>query len=598
MTEDQVLAYTNMGFEIGLHPMSSRGTASWCDVWGSDIADKYQSQLAELHIKYPGLPVQASERNHCYAWYGYAGEPEVDALPTIGIRMNVNKTYYPAGYVNGNYAGYFAGTAMPMRFTTGNGTLIDVYDAPTLLTDDNGGGGTWLPGAIASMLDWAIGPQGNYAAFVINMHSDNYSGWAYGGSDTIVAAAQARSVPVVSGRQMVQWLDGRNGSSFGGFTYNGSTLGFTITTASGARGLLAMLPTTNGSFPLSAIRFAGNPIAYTTETIKGVEYALFNAAAGSYQAFYEPDLTPPVISNLLALPAMDGTATISWITNEPASSRVDYGTSPTALTIPVENLSPVTSHALTLTGLTPRTTYFYRVTSTDPYANTAVSPDPPADPAQFHTPQAAFINTTVADFSAGSPGSGIFIDQRANGKVTLRPAVSTQFSGSALPSDWSWSPYGCAGTAVVHDGILSVDCAHANPNAYYDPGHALEARVTFKNDTYQHFGYGTNYSQGPWAIFSTYNTTTSIYARTNVSTDLTDDELTLIPGITPGTPHDYRVDWQADHVEYYVDGNLVATHNWSGSLQMRPVIGESYLNGLTLDTDWLMMGPYASSGTF
>ena len=37
----------------------------------------------------------------------------------------------------------------------------------------------------------------------------------HAGSDAIVASAQARGVPVVSAQQMLDWLDGRNGSSFG-----------------------------------------------------------------------------------------------------------------------------------------------------------------------------------------------------------------------------------------------------------------------------------------------------------------------------------------------------------------------------------------------
>ena len=35
-------------------------------------------------------------------------------------------------------------------------------------------------------------------------------------------------------------------------------------------------------------------MSYTTETIKGVVYAIFPAAAGSYQADYAPDTTAPV----------------------------------------------------------------------------------------------------------------------------------------------------------------------------------------------------------------------------------------------------------------------------------------------------------------
>ncbi len=53
---------------------------------------------------------------------------------------------------------------------------------------------------------------------------------------------------------------------------------------------------------------------------------LFKPAAPS-------DQTPPVISSIDAAPNANGTATITWSTNELSDSRVDYGTSPSALTL-------------------------------------------------------------------------------------------------------------------------------------------------------------------------------------------------------------------------------------------------------------------------
>ena len=42
--------------------------------------------------------------------------------------------------------------------------------------------------------------------------------------------------------------------------------------------------------------------------------------------FLAPDTTPPVISNVSAAPGANGTAVITWDTDEPADSLVDYGT--------------------------------------------------------------------------------------------------------------------------------------------------------------------------------------------------------------------------------------------------------------------------------
>ncbi len=43
-----------------------------------------------------------------------------------------------------------------------------------------------------------------------------------GDYDALIASAQARGVPVISARQMLKWLDGRNGSSFGSIAWNGT----------------------------------------------------------------------------------------------------------------------------------------------------------------------------------------------------------------------------------------------------------------------------------------------------------------------------------------------------------------------------------------
>jgi hypothetical protein len=101
-----------------------------------------------------------------------------------------------------------------------------------------------------------------------------------------VASAQARGVPIVSSLQMLQWLDGRNASSFRNLTWSGTTLTFAIDVGAGANGLRALLPANSASGPLTVIRLGGAPVSYTLETIKGIQYAVFTATAGAYEATY------------------------------------------------------------------------------------------------------------------------------------------------------------------------------------------------------------------------------------------------------------------------------------------------------------------------
>ncbi len=49
------------------------------------------------------------------------------------------------------------------------------------------------------------------------MHTDHVD---HDNSEAIVAAAQARSVPVISAKQALTWLDGREASSFRGLAWD------------------------------------------------------------------------------------------------------------------------------------------------------------------------------------------------------------------------------------------------------------------------------------------------------------------------------------------------------------------------------------------
>ncbi len=180
---------------------------------------------------------------------------------------------------------------------------------------------------IDTLLDRALGPEGYYGVFTANMHTDTA---VHPGSEAIVASAQSRGVPIVSAQQMLDWLDGRNGSSFANLTWNGTTLSFTVSVGAGANGLQMLVPAQAAVGPITGVTRNGAPVGYTLQTVKGVSYATVTAAAGSYQVQYAVDTTPPAISGLTAA-AGSTSATITWTTNEPATTRVNFGTSAAAL---------------------------------------------------------------------------------------------------------------------------------------------------------------------------------------------------------------------------------------------------------------------------
>lgn len=85
------------------------------------------------------------------------------------------------------------------------------------------------------------------------------------------------------------------------------------------------------------------------------------------------DTTPPVISNIVTTPSSTS-ATITWTTDEAATSRTDYGLDTTYGSF-VSDPTLVTSHSMELTGLSSSTTYHFKVTSEDSSGNSASSVD-------------------------------------------------------------------------------------------------------------------------------------------------------------------------------------------------------------------------------
>ncbi len=80
---------------------------------------------------------------------------------------------------------------------------------------------------------------------------------------------------------MLTWLDERNNSFFSNITWNNNLLSFNILARRGANNLRAMLPVNAGTGQLISITMNGSAITYSTQTIKGIQYAFFPAARGS-----------------------------------------------------------------------------------------------------------------------------------------------------------------------------------------------------------------------------------------------------------------------------------------------------------------------------
>ena len=293
-------AYSNAGFEIGAHVSSN------CEDWTpSSLEAFFDGDLSSWSAVYSALPQPTTSRLHCVIWSDYSTMPAVEL--NHGIRLDANYYYWPPEWIN-NRPGMFTGSGMPMRFTDSSGSLIDVYQATTQMTDDSGQD---YPYTIDTLLDRAIGPEGYYGVFTANIQTNTAESAV---SDAIVQSAIARGIPVISARQMLQWLDGRNASRFSLLSWSGDTLSFTISAGSGANGLVAMAPAMTNGLTINRITYNGSDIPITVDTIKGIKYALFWAANGTYQVTYALDTVPPTVSGVSPAGGESGISTTTSVT--------------------------------------------------------------------------------------------------------------------------------------------------------------------------------------------------------------------------------------------------------------------------------------------
>ena len=373
MTNAQAATFHDQGFEVGLHPQNN--CTNYVSYQG--LADTYTSQLGTWRAKYTSLPSPTTSRFHCIVWSDWASQPKAELAS--GIRLDTNYYYYPGSWI-ADRPGFMTGSGMPMRFADTDGTMIDVYQAATQMTDESGQTYPFTPN---TLLDRALGPQGYYGAFTANLHTDAASTF----EDTqVLASAQARNVPVIAARQLLTWTDGRNGSSFSGLSWSSGRLSFSIGVGVGATGLTAMLPTTGpGGTTLSAITRGSTAVPFTTMTVKGQQYAVFPAVGGAHQATYASGGGTNQVTAAKATTEETGTASLAWTTTDPGTTVVRYGTSATDLDAVVVN-GRTTDHRAELAGLQPATRYYYRVESRGPGGGRTVWPAADAAPASFMTP--------------------------------------------------------------------------------------------------------------------------------------------------------------------------------------------------------------------
>lgn len=187
------------------------------------------------------------------------------------------------------------------------------------------------------------------------------------------------------------------------------------------------------------------------------------------------DTTGPVISNVDVQNITAGSATLTWTTDESATSQVDFGLTDSYGSSTSKNETLLTSHQQIITGLSANTSYHFRVKSGDAGGNLSASNDasfqtavsensdttPPADVASF----AASGSREAVVLSWTNPSDSDFAGVRIRFRTDDFP---NDINDGELLGDISGDPG--AAMAMTHSGLAEGVTYYYLAAAYDDSG--------------------------------------------------------------------------------------------------------------------------------
>jgi RHS repeat-associated protein len=286
--------------------------------------------------------------------------------------------------------------------------------------------------------------------------------------------------------------------------------------------------------------------------------------------------TVPDITGVSSSAVTHNSATISWTTNEPADSQVEYGTTQAYEQSTTLNPTLVTAHSQGLSGLAQGMPYHYRVWSRDATGNLAFSGDFTFTTSSVDTTAPAISNVAAGGITATAVTITWATNENSDSQVeygtttdygqstTLNPALVTAHSQglSGLTSERLYH-YRVKSKDAAGNLAVSGDFTFTTADATAPVTSNVAAGVTTTTAT---ITWTTNENSDSQVE---YGTTTAYGQSTTLNPAMVTSHSQGLSGLTPGMPYHYRVKSRDATGNLAVSGDFTFTTAQNGSAEIK-----------------------------
>ncbi len=511
-------------------PVSANGTLNTSDIWGAALAAFRPAGGSGGDTTLPSVALSAPANNSIVA--GTAVTVSANASDNVGVggvQFLVDGAPFGA-----------EDTTSPYSIAWDTTTATSASHALSARARDLAGNT-----ATAAALSVIVDNQAPTGSVVIN-----------GGAAATNSTSATLTLSAVDNAQPVTQMRLSNtGTSFSAAEAYATTKAWTLTTGAGTKTVYVQFKDTIGNWSGSS-----------TDTIT-------------------LDTAAPAVSGVGSSNLSNTSATISWTTNEPATSQVEYGTTTSYGTLTSLDATLVTSHSVVIAGLASQTPYNYRVRSRDSAGNEGVGsngtfttlsgPDTtaPSTPtglaAVVMSPSQINLSWNAATDNVGVTGYLVYRDTNQ-----VATPSTTSFQNTGLTAGTTYSYTVAARDAAGNISAQSVPVTTATPwfvvsNVQSSAMTATSATISWTTDQ-------------PADGQVEYGATTAYGQLTPLASPLTTAHSATLTGLSQSTTYHYRVRSRDAASHLVMSNDFVFTTNsaaTSGVFQ-----NEVLISGMNLPT--------------